>query len=248
MPLPLQQHQIEIERNQLAWERTPLLRQVYADFYREIRRHLKLELPGRIAEIGSGIGNLKQEIPDAICTDLFPNPWIDLTCDGYELPFLAGSLSHLLLADVFHHLEAPAAFLQEAKRVLAPTGRLIILDPYISWFSRPIYGLCHHEPIAWHKPLNHSLSHPRPRPYYAAQGNATRIFFGKTTPDWLAPWNLLHRRVLPGLTYVLSGGFSGPSLIPPGTMGLLQGMDRLLAKWPRLFGVRCIVCLESPGT
>ena len=26
------------------------------------------------------------------CTDLFPNPWLDVVCDGYELPFADGAL------------------------------------------------------------------------------------------------------------------------------------------------------------
>ena len=107
------------------------------------------QLPGRIVEIGSGIGNLKAHVPGAICTDLFANPWLDLVCDGYELPFAEGSLSHLVLFDVFHHLRAPNAFLREARRVLAPGGRLILFEPYISWASLPVYGLLHHEPVAW---------------------------------------------------------------------------------------------------
>jgi SAM-dependent methyltransferase len=247
MALPLQQHQIEIEQNLKAWKRKPLLRAVYAGFYREIRKQLILTRPGRIVEIGSGIGNLRQEIPDAVCTDLFPNPWVDLTCDGYELPFRDGALSHLLLIDVFHHLEAPAAFLQEAQRVLVDRGRLILLEPYISSFSFPVYGLCHHEPIAWRQPISSARHFPRPRPYYAAQGNATRTFFAQRPPDWLTSWLLIHKQVLAGLTYVLSGGFSGPSLLPARCCSALAWLDRQLSRWPRLFGVRCLVCLEKPG-
>src|SRR6185436_17845222 len=103
-------------------------------------------LPGRILEIGSGIGNLKSHQPEALCTDLFANPWLDLVCDGYELPFADRSLSHIVLFDVFHHLRAPNAFLKEARRVLAISGRLILFEPYISCASCPIYGLLHHEP------------------------------------------------------------------------------------------------------
>ena len=46
-------------------------------------------------------------LPGAVTTDLFPNPWLDLACDGYELPFRPASLSHLVLFDIFHHLRAP---------------------------------------------------------------------------------------------------------------------------------------------
>src|SRR5204862_278998 len=124
-----------------------------------------------------GIGNLSSHLPEAITTDLFPNSWLDVVCDGYELPFRTASLSHVVLFDVFHHLRAPKAFLREARRALVPCGRLIIFEPYISWSSFPIYALGHHEPVAWRRPINTADSLPRPRNYYAAQSNATRLFF-----------------------------------------------------------------------
>jgi SAM-dependent methyltransferase len=245
MPTPLQQHQIEIQRNQLAWNRKPSLRAVYESLYREIQTLLNPTTPGPIAEIGSGIGSLQTVIPHTICTDLFPNPWVHLACDGYDLPFANQSLSHLLLVDVFHHLQTPAAFLLEAHRTLHPNGRIILLEPYISCLSLPVYGLLHHEPVAWRKPLNPSTQKPPARSYYAAQGNATRLFFQKSTPHLLADWNILQARALPGLTYILTGGFSGPSLAPLKALPLLQRLDTLLARFPRLFGVRCLVCLEK---
>lgn len=244
MPIPLQQHQVEIQRNRASWNRKPVLRAIYEGFYREIQKQLLLTLPGRLVEIGSGIGNLRDHVPGAICTDLFPNPWIDLTCDGYELPFRKGALSHLLLIDVFHHLEAPAAFLREAERVLVRRGRLILLEPFISWLSYPIYGLCHHEPVAWRAPVSDRTSLPRPRPYYAAQGNATRVFFAPHPPPWLQNWKLLERRALAGMSYLLSGGFSGPSLLPAALHPWVERVDCALGRWPSLFGVRCLVCLE----
>src|SRR5260370_11865132 len=133
--------------------------------------------PGQIVEVGSGIGNLKAHLPRAVCTDLFPNPWLDLVCDGYELPFTDGSISHLVLFDVFHHLRAPRAFFKEARRVLSASGRLILFEPYISWSSYPVYGLLHHEAVALRQPISLAEVLPLPRDYYAAQGNATPLFF-----------------------------------------------------------------------
>jgi len=177
MSLPLGQHQTEIERNRRAWESKPLLSEIYASFYRRIIGLMDRSLPGRIVEIGSGIGNLKSHLQEAISTDLFPNPWLDLVCDGYELPFASGSLSHLILFDVFHHLQRPNAFLREARRALREDGRLVLFEPFISCSSLPIYGLLHHEPVGLRRPIDLSDAAPVPRDYYAAQGNATRLFF-----------------------------------------------------------------------
>src|SRR5215211_2791117 len=107
MSVALDQHQVEIQRNRSAWERKPLLRQIYSRFYDRIVRLVDNSVPGAIIEIGSGIGNLKGRLPHAIATDLFSNPWLDMVCDGYELPLETGSVSHLILFDVFHHLRAP---------------------------------------------------------------------------------------------------------------------------------------------
>ena len=248
MTTPLTQHQVEIRSNLAAWQRKPLLQAVYATFYRRLKALVDPSLPGRIAEIGSGIGNLRDHFPDVICTDLFLHDWIDLVCDGYELPFRDESISHLLLVDVFHHLEAPGAFVREARRVLVPGGRVLVMDPCISWLSYPIYGLIHHEPVAWSQPIRPDISWPPPRAYYAAQGNATRLFFRSTQPrpSWLAEWKIMHAEPLAGFAYLASGGFSGPSLAPRGLLPLLLRLDQFFSRWPRLFAVRCLLCLQKP--
>src|SRR5687768_4038277 len=174
---PLAQHQAEIQKNLIAWERKPILREIYGGFYGSIIKLIDPAIPGQIVEIGSGIGNLKQHLPHAITTDLFPNPWLDLACDAYRLPFRDGSVSHLILFDVFHHLRYPLAFLSEARRVLK--GRLILFEPFISWSSFPMYGLFHHEPIAWRERID-MTDGVRDGSYYAAQGNATRMFFSNS--------------------------------------------------------------------
>jgi SAM-dependent methyltransferase len=241
---PLNQHQTEVQRNLGAWHDKPLLRQIYAGFYNRIVALLNNRLPGRIVEIGSGVGNLKSHLPEAIGTDLFPNPWLDLVCDGYELPFFSASLSHLILFDVFHHLRAPGAFLREARRVLTKDGRLILFEPYISWLSSPVYGLLHHEPVAWQAPINFTETLPRPRDYYAAQGNATRLFFLTQNRGWPAGWTVFHAEAFAGFSYLLSGGFSRRAWYPARCLRWLQACDRVLSRWPRAFGARCLVGLR----
>src|SRR5437867_6418501 len=245
MSAPLTRHLWEIQHNLDAWQDKPLLRQIYAAFYERIVVLLDLRLPGRIVEIGSGVGNLKSHLPQAISTDLFPNPWLDLACDGYELPFLEGSLSHLILFDVFHHLRAPNAFLREARRVLTPGGRLVLFEPYISWLSLPVYALFHHEPVAWRAQISFAEELARPRDYYAAQGNATRLFFCGEKRGWPAGWTVIHAEVFASFSYLLSGGFSKPGFYPARWSPWLRRCDEKLSRWPRLCGARCLVGLRS---
>jgi SAM-dependent methyltransferase len=245
MSAPIAQHQTEIQSNLGTWQNKPLLRRIYFNFYERIAALLDPSLPGRVVEIGSGVGNLKSHLPEAISSDLFPNPWLDIVCDGYELPFINGCLSHLILFDVFHHLRTPNALLREARRVLTQGGRLILFEPYISWLSFPVYGLLHHEPVAWRASISFADDLPRPRDYYAAQGNATRLFFRGQSALWPPGWAIFHSEAFASFSYLLSGGFSKPALYPARWLAGLQSCDKKLSRWPRLFGARCLVGLKS---
>lgn len=247
MSNPLEQHNVEIQENLRSWESKPLLKRIYRDFYQQIAKLVDKSIDGRVLEIGSGIGNMKDEIPDAISSDLFPNPWLDVVCDGYDLPFKDNSLSHIILFDVFHHLEAPIAFLSEARRALKPRGRVIIFDPYISLASLPVYGLLHHEPVGWTTNINLDKEFPEPREYYAAQGNATRLFFKGRHPDWMNGWKMFHAAAFARFSYLFSGGFSKPAMYPENCYPLLKGIDAVLSFAPSLFGARCLVGL-TPRT
>lgn len=242
-----ERHRAEVEKNRRSWERKPLLREIYAGFYERIREALDRSVPGKIVELGSGIGNLKQALPDAVATDLFPSPWLDMVCDAYAMPFEDGAVSNLVLFDVFHHLAAPNAFLSEARRVLAPRGRVVLFEPYISVTSRLVYGCLHPEPIGWHQPISGSEKAPQVKAYYAAQGNATRLFFGDA-PEWLEGWDIVSASAFSAFHYLLSGGYSKPAVYPAGCLGFLRAADRFLSRWPRLFGARCLVVLRPrPG-
>jgi len=237
----LDQHQVEIQRNLAAWNRKPILKSIYSGFYQLIIPLIDPSISGHIVELGSGIGNLKQHLPEAITTDLFPNPWLDLVCDAYHLPFRDGSVSHLILFDVFHHLRYPAAFLKEARRVLK--GRLILFEPYISCASFPVYGLLHHEPIGWRHFIEPSEA-AADSSYYAAQGNATRMFFRSNVNGW----QVFYRQAFSAFHYLLSGGFSKPALYPPSLLRTLKKLDNLLSRWPRLFGARSLIGLTPSPT
>ena len=242
---PLSRHQEEIQKNFRAWRNKPLLQEIYAHFYERILSLIDAQAVGTVVEIGSGIGNLTAYLPEALGTDVFPNPWLDLACDGYDLPFLDGSVSHLVLFDVFHHLRAPRAFLREARRVLSDSGRLILFEPYMSWCSFPLYGLCHHEPIAWRRPISAVEESPRPRDYYAAQGNATRLFFLGQHREWLIEWDVFHAEAFSAFHYLLSGGYSKPALYPMAWLAGARKLDAWLSHWPRWFGARCLVGLRK---
>ena len=78
---PAEQHLVEMRANREVWAQKPLLQAIYGEFYRLIRDSLA-PIPGPVAELGSGIGAVKEFIPECITTDIFPNPWIDRRSRG----------------------------------------------------------------------------------------------------------------------------------------------------------------------
>ncbi|MDQ3198447.1 MAG: class I SAM-dependent methyltransferase [Verrucomicrobiota bacterium] len=248
MPIEVRQHNVEIQANAAHWRRKPLLRKVYRDFYQDIARGLRRDLAGRTVEIGSGIGNLKSVMPDALATDLFPNPWLDQVENAYALTFPDASVANLILFDVWHHLEYPGTALAEFHRVLAPGGRLVIFDPAMGLLGRVVYGVFHHEPLSLTKPIRWQAPpdfSSREMNYYAAQGNAQRIFFSEEFAAQLAAWRVVQRKQFAGLSYVASGGFRGPQLYPEKMHSAVRAIDRLADSAPNLFATRLLVVLEK---
>lgn len=241
-------HQEFIQKNSEYWNRKPLLKILYGDFYRLISQQLSNLLDPKIVELGSGLGNVKEVIPDCLRTDLFPNPWIDQIENAYKLSFADESVSDLLLTDVFHHLKYPGTALQEFYRVLRKGGRVIMLEPHVSALGLLVYGALHQEPIAltrtidWLAPDGWS---PEDIDYYAAQGNATRIFLGKSFRARLKDWQTIKTVRLSALAYAASGGYSGPQLYPKSILLLVKGAEKILDFFPTLFATRLLVILEK---
>jgi SAM-dependent methyltransferase len=58
-----------------------------------------------------------------------------------------GCAANIVMVDVLHHLEFPVVFFREAARVLRPGGRVLMVEPAITWGSSLFYRLFHHEPV-----------------------------------------------------------------------------------------------------
>ncbi|MFZ4766132.1 MAG: class I SAM-dependent methyltransferase [Roseimicrobium sp.] len=236
--------------NEAHWNAKPALRAAYAQFYERIAAWVDGSVPGHVVELGSGLGKIKERLPQCLTTDIFPNPWLDRVEDAYDLGFADQSVSHLILFDVWHHLERSGDALAEFRRVLHPQGRLILFEPAMSLLGRVAYGLCHHEPLGLREPIRWEVSQDSKglgAPYFAAQSFASRMFWFGEGKDELARagWRVQHRSVLPALDYVASGGFRGPCFSPPVPQRLLTLANQVLGCLPLVFGTRLLVVLAK---
>ena len=181
------------QQNIESWEQKPALRQAYREFYELINFHLRRDIPGDIIELGSGMGKIKEIIPDCICSDITENPGIDRQENAYQLTFRDSSVSNLILFDVFHHLAYPGDAMNEFQRVLTGSGRVILFEPAVSILGLLVYGLFHPEPVGllnrieWNAPRQSERNYS----YYASQGNAWRIFSGRRYSTLLRGWKLV---------------------------------------------------------
>ncbi len=244
-------HADEAELNLALWNKKPLLRQIYHGFHQRIAAELVDADGGINAELGSGIGNIREVIPDCLRTDIFPRPWLDGVENAYAMSFADASVANLVLFDVFHHLQYPGTALTECRRVLRSGGRVILFEPCVSMLGRLVYGPMHEEPLGLSEPIqwqSPEVFDPATAPYYAAQGNAWRLFVRNDPRPDLAGWRIVRVQRLAAISYVGSGGYSGPQLYPAALLSLMRGIDRICDLIPSLFATRLLVVLEKVDT
>ncbi|MFZ0422359.1 MAG: class I SAM-dependent methyltransferase [Xanthobacteraceae bacterium] len=195
------------------WERKPVLRVIYEDFYDRIAAAC---VPGATIEIGGGIGNLKSRLGDVIATDIQFAPWLNAVADAQYLPFAGNSAGNIVMIDVLHHVEFPVAFFHEAQRVLRPGGRVVTVEPAITWGSTLFYRLIHHEPVRMSAGvLGEGEPNPRRDPYDANQAIPTLLATRDREKfhDLFPELRIVRVDWFSFAAYALSGGFKSWSLI-----------------------------------
>ena len=211
------------------WNTKPVLRAIYADYYRRIVAQCR---PGRTLEIGGGSGNLKEFMRDVVSTDIVPSPWLDAAADAQALPFAPSSFANIVVVDVLHHIEWPRRFLAEAVRVLQPGGRLIFLEPAITPISWLFYKMFHPEPVLMAAdPLADGAPDPHRHPF-DANGAIPTLLFGRDRNRFATAFPQLaitHVERLSFIAYPLSGGFRPWSLMPTAAVRAVLALEDALA-------------------
>jgi SAM-dependent methyltransferase len=228
------------------WERKPVLRLVYDDFYDRIAAACR---PGLTIEIGGGIGNLKRRLTDVVATDIQSAPWLDCVADAQRLPFADRCAANIVMVDVLHHLEFPVVFFREAARVLRPGGRVLMVEPAITWGSSLFYRLLHHEPVRTSADvLLDGAPDPRRDPYDSNQAIPTLL----ATRDRERFHHLFPALRIASVqwfsfaAYPLSGGFQPWSLIGEGAARRVLRIEHALEPiLGRLAGFRMLLLIEK---
>ncbi len=227
-----------------AWDRKPGLRALYGRWHAAMRGLLA---PGPSLEVGAGIGQLKEALPGLLTLDILATPWTDVVGDAQQLPVRSASLGNLVLFDVLHHLPRPACFFAEAERALRPGGRVLVMDPYVSPLSWPVYRFLHPEglrPVG--DPLDESSALSSDTPFDSSQGVATALFWKRAAQfaRRFPALRVVRRERLALWSYPLTGGFSARTLAPESWIAPLADLEKPFSFLAPLLAFRTLVVLE----
>ena len=240
------------ERRRAILRSKRFLFQLYEEWYGLIRRHLPTGAGG-VVELGSGAGFMKDWIPGLVTTDVLPLPGVDrvLPATG-ELPFAAASLRAIVMTDVLHHIGTPERFFTEAARVVRPGGAIVMIEPWVTPWSRFVYGHFHSEPF---RPKAKQWGFPSRGPLSGANGALPWILFVRDRERFerqFPEWSLGEIEPLMPFAYLLSGGVSLRSPAPGWAYRPCRALERALgpagrrsAMFARITLVRNAVCPAS---
>jgi SAM-dependent methyltransferase len=237
-----------LEEHRRLWAAKPVLQDVYAVWFDAILGALGES--GSVLEIGAGPGFLSAHARRRprrlawVAADIVPAPWNELSADATRLPFRGASFDGIAAIDLMHHLGRPAAFFEEARRVLRPGGRVVAVEPWVTPLSFPVYRWLHQEGC-------------RPRldpwePFGEPTADGKDPFEGDAAVVWslvrktgAARWRELgfappRVTVLNGFAYLPTLGFRPGSLVPRSLLAPLIAFDRLTAPLARWTGLRAL--------
>jgi SAM-dependent methyltransferase len=225
-----------IHGNRFLWR-------IYDDWYRSVASRVP-QGAGAVLELGSGAGFFHNYIPGLIASEVFACPGLDVALDARQLPFAPGSLRAIVMVDVFHHIPDAQAFLREAGRALRPGGALLMIEPWVSSWSKLIYTHLHHEPFV---PESKEWAFPSAGPLSGANGALPWMVFERDRAKFEAAFPEFEiRTVRPFMPfrYLVSGGVSMRPLMPGAMYSAWGALEAALAPWPKRWPMFALVHVE----
>jgi ubiquinone/menaquinone biosynthesis C-methylase UbiE len=152
-------------------------------------RRLDLPVEGRVLDAGGGTGRVAAALIGMACQVIVADVSLGMlsqarekglavTCGVAEqLPFPSGTFDRVLMVDALHHVHSQAATAHDLWRVLAPGGRILIVEPDIRTLA--VKGIALFEKLALMR--SHFISPEKIAGFFEALGARTRIEVEKAT-------------------------------------------------------------------
>lgn len=233
-------------RRQVIQEKS-YLRQIYQEWYAAIAAALPAGTEP-VLELGSGAGFLTDFISGLITSEILYCPDVSIVLDGQQLPFADRALRAIVMTNVLHHLPQPRRFFAEAARCVLPGGVVVMIEPWVTAWSRLVYTNLHHEPFdpeapVWELPSGGPLSNANVAlPWIIFERD--RGQFERELPEWQI------RAIKAGMPfcYLVSGGVSLRSLMPGWSFGYWRQIESSLQPWMKTWAMFAQIVLVRAGT
>ena len=211
----------------------------------------------QILEIGAGAGISKKFLKHKTVfqTDFFSFPESDVKgeIDAHALPFEERSYNSSIAIDVLHHLKKPITSLSEMKRVtnFKAGGCIVLIEPYVSLFSYPVYRTFHTERTSnpWVTQYSEPFSSDRPED---GDQSLSRLLFTKRVGQKLLstvfPSELysVEIYVFSVFSFFMTGGLSRPLPMPRKIVRLTFQLESLIPQFLLKFlGSRCLIVIRE---
>ncbi len=206
----------------------PFLKQIYIDWYQSFNKYIQHLPDGKLLEIGSGGGFIKDIIPSITTSDIMPLECCDMVLNAEKMPFENDSHKAIFMLNVLHHIPNCENFFEESQRILKKGGAIYMIEPANTFFSRFIYQNLHHEPFDPNRKEWQILDSKGP--LSDANGAIPWIVFKRDIQLFHQKYPHLRLKSFTYHTpykYLLSGGLSKPSLIPNFAYGLIDFIELL---------------------
>jgi len=210
--------------------RNGLLKKVYLGWYRQMRdclyasdnyssplSRLRKHRDEVIVELGEGGNGWVKEIMPLVFTSDVQEVGTDMCFSAMDMIFGAETIDAFLLINVLHHLR-PETFFNEALRCLKPGGKILIIEPANTRWSRLIYRF-HFEsfrPDLYWEPVNNAM--------------AWILFFRdvKYFKKLYPQLEIINIKTHTSLAYLLAGGHSYPQLVPTFLYPVIKWLEKIL--------------------
>lgn len=221
----------------------PLLKAIYDEWYAMLAAGLPAG-SGPVLELGSGAGYCDRFIPGLITSELLYCPSVQLGLDAQHMPFADGSLRAIVFTGVLHHIPNVRLFFAEAERSVHPGGRILMVEPWVTAWSRFAYKNLHHEPFS---PEATDWSFPSSGPLSGANIAIPWIVFERDRGIFESEFPRLEieqiRPFLP-FRYIVSGGLGIRNLMPAFTHAIWVQLERILNPWMSNLGMYAYISLR----
>ena len=204
---------------------------LYALAYSQLADMLGGTQHDRVLEVGSGLGLARLSGQQWLHSDVAGAAPLSVLNQAQQLPYKSESLDALVLKDTWHHIPEIEHFLEEAHRVLRPSGVIAVFDPYWGTLARFVYRFLHQE--RWDaKSTTWSFASSDP---WDSNQALTYLIFKRDRhlfdERWGSRFSVIEPRAMIGPSFLISGGVSRRTFVSGRLLASLLRWEEGRGRW-----------------